>query len=324
MVSQNAPTKLPDFEGWAVFAKVAETQSFARAATELSLSKATVSKAVTRLESRLGARLFHRSSRRLALTDAGRSLADRAQRLVHDAEAAEAEALDQSLTPRGRVRLAAPMSFGLMHLAPALPDFLAAHPEVTFDLLRDDDVVDLIGGGFDAALRIGALPDSALRSRRLFDIGRVTVAAPAYLRRRGRPSHPSELTAHACLGYAYLPQPETWRFVNAAGGDVSVRPEGPLRVNNGEAHVPALLAGLGLAILPEFIVWPHLESGALESVMSDWRPTPIALHLVTPPGDPRPARVAVLLDFLRARFDRPFWRTCDEVRTSSARAGLTP
>lgn len=313
-------SRLPDFEGWAVFAKVAEAQSFARAAAELGVSNATASKAVSRLEARLGARLFHRTSRRLALTDAGRGLLDRAQRILAEAEAAEGEALAQSATPRGLVRLAAPMSFGLMHVAPALPAFLEAYPDVSVDLHLDDDMVDVIGGGFDAALRIGALADSSLKARKLQDVGRVLVASPAYLNRRGRPEHPRDLSEHACLGYAYLASPDVWRFVSRAGEEASVRPNGPLRANNGEAHVPALLAGLGLAILPEFIVWRHLESGALEAVMRDWSMPPIALHLVSPPGEPRPARVEVLLAFLRARFAQAFWRTCAEAKREAAAA----
>ncbi len=294
-------SNLPDLEGLAIFAKVAERRSFARAADELALSKATVSKAVSRLEQRLGARLFNRTSRRLALTDLGRGLAQRAATLLADAEAVEADALAQSATPRGVTRLAAPMSFGLRKIAPILPQFLALYPDVSIDLHLSDAVVDLIGEGFDAALRIGILPDSSLRARRLRPVRRMVVGAPTYFERRGRPSHPAHLAEHICLGYAYLATPDVWRFSNAAGEAVSVRPAGPLRANNADALMPALLAGLGIAVQPDFVVAEALADGELEAVMSDWSMADSFLHLLTPPGDPRPARVEVLVEFLARR-----------------------
>ncbi len=292
---------LPDLEAMAIFARVVELRSFAAASEDLRLSKATVSKAVGRLETRLGARLFNRTSRRLALTEAGGRLAERARRLLADAEAAEAEALAETLQPRGLVRLAAPMSFGLIELAPILPDFLAAHREVSVDLHMSDDRIDLVGRGFDMALRIADLPDSSLVARRIRTVDRVVVASPAYLARHGRPTHPSHLAEHACLGYAYLPTPETWRFSGPGGEQVAVRPSGPLRANNAEALLPALEAGLGLAVQPDFIVRACLAEGRLEAVLPEWRAPPIALHLVSPPGGPRPVRVTALADFLVRR-----------------------
>jgi len=297
-------SKLPDLEGLAIFAKVAELRSFVRAAEDLDLSKATVSKAIARLEQRLGARLLNRTSRRLALTDAGHALAERATRMLADGEAAESEALAQSAAPRGLVRLAAPMSFGLSAVAPLMPEFHALYPEVAVDLDLTDAVVDLIGGGFDVALRIAALPDSSLRARRLRNVSRYLVAAPAYLQRHGRPAHPRDLARHACLCYAYLPTPDVWRFVNEAGEDVQVRPSGPLRANNADALAPALFAGLGLAVQPDFVVGDAVIDGRLEVVMPDWAPPPIALHLIMPPGGPRPARVEALAGFLIERFSR--------------------
>lgn len=292
---------LPDLEAMAIFAKVVELKSFSAAAEELKLSKATVSKAVSRLETRLGARLFNRTSRRLALTEAGLRLAEPAARLLADGEAAEDEILAQSARPRGLVRLASPMSFGLLEVAPLLPAFLAAYPEVSVDLHMSDEAVDLVGLGFDMALRIASLPDSSLVARRIGPVARHVVAAPAYLAARGRPTHPAHLAEHACLGYAYLPTPETWRFVNGAGEEASVRPGGPLRANNAEALLPALEAGLGLAVQPDFIVGESLAQGRLEVVLNDWSPPPVALHLVMPPGGPRPARVEVLAQFLVQR-----------------------
>jgi DNA-binding transcriptional LysR family regulator len=296
--------RLPDFEGLAIFAKVVELRSFAGAASELSLSRATVSKAVTRLEQRLGARLFNRTSRRLALTDAGQKLSEHAARLLADGEAAENEALAQSVAPRGLVRLAVPMTFGVKAVASILPAFLAQFPDVAIDLHLSDAMVDLIGEGFDLGLRIASLPDSSLIARRLCAMPRYTVAAPAYLKRHGKPTHPMHLARHRCLGYAYLSTPDIWHYTNSKGEQASVRPAGPLRVNNGEALMPALLAGLGIADLPEFIVADAIASGEIEAILKDWKQTEGALHLVMPPGGPRPARVEVLADFLARHFGK--------------------
>jgi DNA-binding transcriptional LysR family regulator len=296
--------KLPDFEGLAIFAKVVELRSFAAAASELALSKATVSKAVGRLEKRLGARLFNRTSRRLALTDAGQKLSARAGRLLADGEAVENEALAQSVSPRGLVRLAVPMTFGVKSVAPILPEFLQAYPDVSIDLHLSDAMVDLIGEGFDAGLRIARLPDSSLIARRLCGVARHTVAAPSYLKRYGRPTHPMQLAQHKCFGYAYMTTPDVWHYSNAAGEQASVRPAGQLRVNNGEALLPAVIAGLGIADLPDFIVNDAIESGEIEVILKGWKQAEGAVHLVTPPGGPRPARVEVLANFLAGHFAR--------------------
>jgi DNA-binding transcriptional LysR family regulator len=293
--------RLPDLEGLAIFAKVVEARSFSAAAVDLNLSKATVSKAVSRLEARLGARLFNRTSRRLALTDAGLRLSDRAAHILVEAEAAENDALAQSTNPRGLVRLAAPMSFGLLYVAPLLPEFLAIYPELSVDLHLSDAMVDLIGEGFDAAIRIAALPDSSLMARRLCGMERYLVGAPGYFRKHGRPAHPLHLAEHACLGYAYLVTPDTWRFTSRSGETATVRPVGPLRVNNGDAMMPALIAGTGLGILPDFILRDALADGRLEILLPDWSLPSGAVHWVTPPGGPKPKRLDVLAEFLAAR-----------------------
>ncbi len=297
-------SKLPDMEGMAIFAKVAETRGISAAARDLGLSAPTVSKALARLETRLGSRLFNRTSRRLVLTDSGRDLAGRAARLLADAEAAESALVARAADLRGTVRLAAPMSFGIREVATLLPDFLTRYPNVAVDLHLSDAEVDLIGEGFDLALRIGVLPDSGLLARRLASIPIVIVAAPAYLARRGRPVHPLQLNDHDVFGYANLRTSDTRVFRNDAGEQATVRPSGPLRVNNGEAMLPAAIAGLGIAALPAFIARDGLSDGRLERILPEWGALQSSLYLVIPSPGPRPARVQVLADFLAARLSR--------------------
>src|ERR1700724_1352009 len=180
------------------------------------------------------------------------------------------------------------MTFGVNAVAPILPEFLKQYPDVAIDLHLSDAMVDLIGEGFDAGLRIARLPDSSLIARRLCAVPRHTVAASSYLKRYGRPTHPMHLAQHRCFGYAYLSTPDVWHYTNAAGEQASVRPAGPLRVNNGEALMPALLAGLGIADLPEFIVGDAIASGEAEVILKDWKQTEGSVDLVMSPGGRAP------------------------------------
>jgi DNA-binding transcriptional LysR family regulator len=291
--------RLPDLEAWAVFATVAEHQSFSAAAVAIGLSKATVSKAVARLEEQLGQSLFHRTSRRLARTEAGRPLAEHAARLLAEARAAEEAAHDGATANAGRIRLAAPMSFGVKNVAPLVAEFLAQHPAVEIELHLSDARVDIVAEGYDVALRIADLPDSSLRARRLCDIQTHFVAAPAYLAAHGEPTHPSQLAEHRLLGYTNVTGP--WRFRHRDGTEVTVRFAGPLAANSGEALLPALVAGLGVSRLPGFIVGDAVASGALVEILLDWAPAPVGLHLLTPPSALRPARVEALIGFLGER-----------------------
>jgi DNA-binding transcriptional LysR family regulator len=300
-------SKMPDFEGLAMFAKVAEERSFAAAARALGLSVATVSRGVGRLEGRLGARLLNRTSRQLALTEFGRTIAERASRLYADAEQTEGAALELSTKPRGLVRLAVPMSFGLRWVAPLLPEFLLAYPDISIDLHLSDATVDLVGEGFDAALRIAILPDSSLVARRLCPIARFIVAAPAYLKAHGRPAHPQELAGRPCLGYAYRARNEVWHFVNSQGDEERIKPVGPLRVTNADALVPTVLAGLAIAELPDFIAGEYLRDGRMEAIMTDWTLQQGALYFVTPSMHARAAKVEVLAEFLSRHLSDPAW-----------------
>jgi DNA-binding transcriptional LysR family regulator len=295
---------LPDLEALAIFAKVAEFHSFARAAAELKTSKPTVSKAVTRLERRLGARLFNRTSRKLALTVAGRTLLPRASAMLAEGEAGESEALSESQTPRGLLRIAAPMSFGVLHVAPLLPAFFRQFPDVSIDLHLSDEIVDIVGLGFDAAIRVAALPDSSLVARRLCGMPSFLVASPAYLKAHGRPKHPMHLSDHTALTYSYQLVQGVWQFRNKSGEVVSVRPAGPLRVNNGEAMLPSIVAGVGVGILPEFIAREALMKKQLEILLPEWNLADGAVYWLTPPGGPKPRRVTAFADFLARQLSR--------------------
>lgn len=300
--------QLPDLEGLALFAKVAEERSFAGAARDFDLSVATVSRAVARLEQRLGGRLFNRTSRQLALTEFGQTLLEQATALLRDAQALEAAARDQAAAPRGLVRLAVPMSFGIKWVAPLLPEFFARYPDISVDLHLSDASVDLIGDGFDAALRIAALPDSSLVARKICDVSRFVVAAPEYLLTHGEPKKPSDLNRHDCIGYAYRSQNDTWKVFDRKGHEELIKPRGNLRVTNIEAAIPLLLAGKAVGELPEFIATEYLEKGLLSVLFAGWSQPKGGLYFVTPTLRSRPVKVDVLGEFLAQRLSEPSWR----------------
>jgi DNA-binding transcriptional LysR family regulator len=296
--------RLPDFEGLAIFAKVAQLQSFAAAAAELNLSKGTVSKAVSRLETRLKVRLFNRTSRRLALTVTGNQLAGRAADLLAECEAAEDSVLGQAVAPRGAIRLAAPVSFGVLYIAPLLPEFFARYPDITIDLQMTDSITDLIGEGFDAAVRIATLSDSSLTARTLLPMPRYLVGAPGYLQKHGKPRHPLQLLEHQCVAHVRGTVSEPWHFTNKAGETASIKPSGLLRTNNGDAVLPTLRAGLALGMMPEFFVREDLASGTLERILPEWTLRSGAVHWVTPARGLRPKRVEILGEFLAEKLVR--------------------
>jgi DNA-binding transcriptional LysR family regulator len=273
----------------------------------MGVSVATVSRGVARLEDRLGARLFNRTSRQLALTEFGGTIAEKAGDIYRQAEEAESAAREMSVQPRGLVRLAVPMSFGLRWVAPLMPAFFRAYPEVSVDLHLSDATVDIVAQGFDAALRIAALPDSSLVARRLCPVSQLVVASPDYLERYGRPAHPRDLAGRPCLSYAYRAGNAVWRFTNDAGEEEPVTPTGPLRVTNADALLPMLLDGLAIAELPEFIAGEYLADGRLETILTDWRLTRGGLYFVTPSARARPAKVTALGDFFAAHLSEPAW-----------------
>jgi DNA-binding transcriptional LysR family regulator len=294
------PTEMttPPLDLFIVFARVAEAGGFTAAAQQLDVSKATVSKGITELERQLGVSLLRRTTRRLSLTEAGERILARAQRILEEAEAAVEEASDAKASARGRLKVSVPMSWGIRYLAPKLPDFLLAFPDIQVDLSFEDRAVDLVGESFDLAVRIREMEDSSLLSRQLAPVQRLVVGAPAYFKANGRPAHPGDLGAHACLHYSNLSSGAIWKFAGPRGEKASVRVNGPLCVNNGDAIQIAVLAGRGLALQPDFLVWEDVDAGRTEICLPDWKAPELKLHVLTAPGRQLPRKVRVFSDFL--------------------------
>jgi len=286
----------------AVFARVVEEGSFSDAARGLGVSKSAVSKQVGRLEDRLCVRLLNRTTRQLSLTEAGTAFYEHCRQLVADADAAESAVTHLAAAPRGTLRVNAPMSFGQLHVAPALPDFLAAYPELAVEMQLNDRTVDLIEEGFDLAIRIGQLRDSSLIARRLAPMRRVVCAAPSYLDARGRPGHPRDLKQHECLIYSYLSSGREWRF-HGGDGDLRVPIQGRLEINNGDALLAAARQGFGVVMLPTFLAAADVKAGRLEPVLQDWCEAQTGgIHAVFPASRNLSPKVRVFVDFLARRF----------------------
>jgi len=289
------------------FARVVDEGGFSPAARRLGLSKSAVSKQVARLEDRLGTRLLNRTTRRLSLTEAGARLYERCQRIIAEAEAAEAEAGSLQTEPSGLLRVSVGVSFGQGQLAPLLPRLLERYPGLTLEMVLNDRAVDLVEEGYDVALRIGRLADSPLIARRLATVRMVTAAAPAYLARHGMPVAPRDLREHDCFGYSYLAGGIAWSF-SGPDGVVQHRFRPRVSMNNGDALAAAAAAGLGVVQMPSFILARHLRSGALAEILTDQPPPAIALYAVYPPGRPLAAKVRVFIDFAAECFtDPPAW-----------------
>ncbi len=285
-----------------VFARVAESGSFSKAARDLGLSKATVSKRVAELEAALGVALVARTTRRAALTEAGERTLVRAQRILEEADAARDEAVEARSSPKGRLRISAPITFGVHYLAALLPEFLTAYPDIDLDLALADKTVDLIGEGFDAAVRIRVLEDSSMIARKLAPVQAHIVAAPAYWAAHGKPQRPEELTQHVCFTYANTQNSALWRFEGVDGERVSVRVESRFTYDNADAIGPALCAGVGIARQPDFISWRDIASGRLETALEGWTGPEMWLHLLTPPGRGAPKKLRAFSDFMHDHF----------------------
>ena len=292
-----------------IFQRVIERGSFAGAAEDVGLSPSAVSKLITRLELRLGVRLINRTTRRLALTQEGEIYLERSRDILRAIEAAEAEIATTRVSPRGQLRVHAFPTFAVDHLSPALPDFLARYPRITFDFLITNRSVDLLGDNIDIALRVGPLNDSTLIARRIVNLTQVVCASPKYIARHGRPVRPSDLARHACLPLSHFPGANKWPF-RVDGARVEVEVKGPVVADSAHMLLRLAIEGIGIIRFGDNIVARAIQEGLLEPLLQDLQePENLPLWALLPPGRQRTPKVRVFLDFLAERFGGAPWRS---------------
>ena len=286
----------------AVFKRAVEDGSFAAAARRFGISAEMVGNHVRALETHLGVRLLNRTTRRLHLTEVGSSYYARCTSILADIDEAEAEAGSLQAKPRGLLRIAAPVTFGVRRLAPAVSAYMTHYPEVTLELVVSDRFVNLIEEGLDMAIRIGPLEESSLIVRRLTTARLVACASPAYLLRAGRPETPSDLTRHACLIYTETGEPTRWRFQDPDGRDETVHVSGPVASSNPELVRQLALAGHGVILCPNFSVDVDIAEGRLTALLTNWRAREIPIHVLYPHRSLLSTKVRSFVDFLAERF----------------------
>ena len=292
----------------AVFIQVIDAGSFTAAADKLELSKSVISKYVTRLEAQLGVRLLNRTTRRLHLTEAGRLFYTRCQAGLEEIEAAELEVTELQKAPRGTLRMNTPMSFGILHIAPALKDFQLRCPDVTIDMNLEDRQIKLVEEGYDLAIRIAELPDSSLVARRLGPCRHVICASPAYLKQHGTPRTPDDLKLHRALTYGYHDSPREWKMLNNSGQYNSVQINSVMHMNNSLALREAALAGAGLLLCPTFVVGPDIRRGDLKPVLTQYKLLEVSIYAIYPQRQYLSPKVKAFLEFLAERIsDQPDW-----------------
>lgn len=290
------------------FATVVEEEGFAPAARRMGTTRSAVNRMVIALEDDWGVQLLNRTTRRVAPTASGKALYERARRLLDDLAETEAGVQESQSEPIGDLRLNAPMSFGTMHLSPAIADFMALHPNIRVSLTLNDRMVDIIDEGYDLTIRIAEPQEDAdMVDHRIVAIKRVLCASPDYIAAEGAPLHPQDLKTMSCLHYGNLPSGNSWRL-DGPDGPTTVRVTGPMCTNNGEVVRDAAVRGLGIALLPTFIVGQELQAGRLVTILPDYPPSTLTLCAIYPPSRHLSTKIRLFTDFLIERFgERPYW-----------------
>jgi DNA-binding transcriptional LysR family regulator len=300
------------FQEMRVFAGVVDAGSFVRAADELAVSKAAVSRVVADLEARLGVRLLHRTTRRLSLTGEGEVFHLRCKELLAAVQEAESEVTERSGRAVGTLKVTAPVTFGLLHLAPLWPGFLAAHPELALEVNLSDRQVDLVEEGVDLAVRIARLESSSLVSRQLSSTRLVLCASKRYLRAKGTPRQPQDLAQHDVLAYSLLAMGDAWEFEGPQGA-VTVRVNPRVRTNSGDTCRAMALRGAGIILQPMFMVQEDLKSGALVELLPKYRSIEFGIYAVYPSRKHVLPKVRLLIDYLAQSFAKRHWGSRPEI-----------
>lgn len=290
------------------FVAVVDHSGFAAAGRQLGLSRSVVNKLVAQLEVSLGVRLLQRTTRKVSPTDTGRAYYERCVEILAEVAAAELAVSQLQAEPKGTLRINAPMSFGTLHLARAIAHFMQRYPDIQVQLTLNDRFIDLIEEGFDVTLRIAALdPESPLVTQKIAPVRRVLCASPEYLARRSTPTHPENLSEHECLHYGHLATGSRWQLSDREGRQFTVSVHCRGYSNNGEVLREAAIAGVGIALLPTFIVGEALRSGQLQIVLPDFCPPPIAAYLAYAPNRHLSTKIQLLTHFLQDWFEQPSW-----------------
>lgn len=291
-----------------MFLAVIETGSFTGAAQKLGTRSGQASKLISRLEADLGVRLLNRTTRSVSPTEAGRAYHDRLKPLVDELDTLDLDIRNIAQSPRGRLRLAAPLTFGMLEMVPAFNEFAARYPDIALDVAFSDRAVNVVDEGFDLAVRVGRPGDSSLIIRRLCAVRIVIVAAPAYLAAHGRPAAPSDLAHHACIIDTNFHEPNRWPFRTQDGDAAMVTVSGRIRYANAEACLQAATMGLGLACVPAFVAGDALRSGRVTRLLPSFEAEPYDVHLLYPHTRHLAAKVRLLVDFLVERYKQtPRW-----------------
>lgn len=306
------------FKEMQAFVAVAESGSFVNAADALETSKAAVSRYVAQLEERLGVRLMNRTTRRQSLTDEGHAFLVHCKETLALIDDAEQEIQNKRSSPAGLIRINAPLTFGVLHLAPLWGKFMALYPQVQLEVTLSDRIVDLVDEGYDIAVRIASLPSSTLISRKLASTSLVVCASPQYLKGKTKPAHPSDLKNHSVISYSYLATGDEWVFQapqgevqgeqrSEAGGEIRVKTKPKIHTNNGDTCRSAALAHQGIVLQPTFLVGPDIQNGDLVALLPEFKTIELGIYAVYPSRKLVSPRIRALVDFLVKEFEQVNW-----------------